>query len=336
MTRTRFVLKRLALVPLSALVVVTLSFGLVELIPGDPAQAIAGGFATDEAVDQIRTDLGLDRPLGERYVSYVSAMVTGDLGRSFVTDRPVSTEIVERLPATIELIALALLFAGILGVAMGTAAAYYNKRALGRFTNVGITALQSIPDFLLALLLIYFLFFIAGVAPPPVGRTGLSGGSVETVTGFLLVDSLLAGDIRAFGAALQHLMLPVLSLGFVYSAYLGKTARSTMTNALRSEQVEFARACGLHERTVLRYALVQARTPIITYLAILFGALLGGAAIVETIFSWQGVGQWSLKAMLDLDVPAIQGFIAVAGLVTVVLYLLLDIIVMWLDPRITY
>lgn len=336
MTRTRFILKRLALVPLSALVVVTLSFGLVELIPGDPAQAIAGGFATDEAVDQIRTDLGLDRPLGERYVSYVSAMVTGDLGRSFVTDRPVSTEIVERLPATIELITLALLFAGILGVAMGTAAAYYSKRAPGRLTNVGITALQSIPDFLLALLLIYFLFFIAGVAPPPVGRSGLGGGSVETVTGFLLVDSLLAGDIRAFGAALQHLMLPVLALGFVYSAYLGKTARSTMTNALRSEQVEFARACGLHERTVLRYALVQARTPIITYLAILFGALLGGAAIVETIFSWQGVGQWSLEAMLDLDVPAIQGFIAVAGLVTVVLYLLLDIIVMWLDPRITY
>jgi peptide/nickel transport system permease protein len=194
---------------------------------------------------------------------------------------------------------------------------------------------QSVPDFLLALLLIYFLFFILGWAPAPLGRMGLAGsGEVEKVTGLLLVDTLLDGNVAAFTRALRHLMLPTLALGVVYSAYLGKTARATMANALASQQVEYARACGLPERQVIRYAFLEARTPIITYLTILFGALVGGAAIVETIFSWQGVGEWALVAMLNLDIPAIQGFIVVAGVTTILLYLALDVAVMLLDPRV--
>lgn len=334
MPRTRFVLKRLAMIPVSIIVVVTLSFGLVELMPGDPASAIAGSFASEDQLTQIREDLGLNRPLGERYVDYVSGVFTGDFGNSFFTDRPITTELATRLPATLELITLALLLAAVLGLILGTVGAYFARGLPDRVTKTGVTIFQSMPDFLLALLLIYFVFFVAGLAPAPLGRTGLAGSSVDRVTGLLLVDSLLGGDPPAFWNALRHLMLPVLALGIVYSAYLGKTARTTMANALRSQQVEFARACGLPERKVILYAFLEARTPIVTYLAILFGALVGGAALVETIFSWEGVGDWALDAMLNLDIPAIQGFIVAAGVVTILLYLLLDVVVMLLDPRV--
>lgn len=334
MPRTVFILKRLAMIPVSIVVVITLSFGLVELLPGDPATAIAGNFASPEQIELIRQDLGLDRPLGARYVTYLGDVATGDFGRSFFSDRPITTEIANRLPATIELVTVSLLVALLIGVSLGIVGAYFGRGLPDRVAKTGITIFQSVPDFLLALLLIYFLFFILGWAPAPLGRTGLAGSSVESVTGLLLVDTLLAGNLGEFWRALQHLLLPTLALGIVYSAYLGKTARATMANALSSQQVAYARACGLPEWQVVRYAFLEARTPIITYLTILFGALLGGAAIVETIFSWEGVGEWALEAMLNLDVPAIQGFIVVAGLTTILLYLALDVIVMLLDPRV--
>lgn len=336
MPRTVFVLKRLAMIPVSIIVVITLSFGLVELLPGDPATAIAGNFASPAQIERIRDDLGLNRPLGVRYVTYLGDVLTGDFGRSFFSNRPIGGEIVDRLPATLELIGVSLSLAALIGLFLGITGAYFGRGLADRATKTGITIFQSVPDFLLALLLIYFLFFILGWAPSPLGRMGLAGsGGVEQITGLLLVDTLLAGNLEAFGRALHHLMLPALALGVVYSAYLGKTARATMANALGSQQVEFARACGLPERQVIRYALLEARTPIITYLTILFGALVGGAAIVETIFSWQGVGEWALVAMLNLDIPAIQGFIVVAGVTTILLYLALDVAVMLLDPRVS-
>jgi peptide/nickel transport system permease protein len=150
----------------------------------------------------------------------------------------------------------------------------------------------------------------------------------------LLVDTLVAGDLNAFVLAGQHLLLPVLALGIVYAAYFGKTARSTMATALDSTQVEFARACGLSEWKVVYYAFLQARTPILTYGAILFGALIGGAAIIETIFSWPGAGSWALTAILSLDIPVIQGFILAAGFVTITVFLLLDVLILLLDPRV--
>lgn len=336
MRTMRFIVKRLVLIPLSLFVVISLAFVLIELMPGDPATTIAGSFASEEELQRIRQELGLDRPFAARYASYIGDVATGDLGTSFYSRRPIGQEIVERLPATLELIALSLAFAGLVGIVIGTVGAYFARRGPDRVARVVITATQSVPDFLLALLLIYFLFFVLRIAPPPIGRMGLGSGAIEHVTGFLLIDTLLAGDLGAFVTALKHLLLPVLALGLVYSAYLAKTARATMAGALSSQQVEFARACGLPERKVIRYAFLQARTPIITYLAILFGALVGGAAIVETIFSWQGVGQWALEAILKLDIPAIQGFIVAAGVVTIVLYLVLDIVVLLLDPRVSY
>lgn len=334
MRLANLVARRLVLLPISLFVLVTLSFGLVELMPGNPAVAIAGTFANEERIAEIEQELGLDEPLWNRYVDYLASAVQGDLGTSFFTGQPVRSELLQRLPATIEMIGLALVFAGLVGLVLGGVGAYFRRTWYDKASRFSITIFQSIPDFLLALFLIFFLFFLWGIAPAPVGRLGLSSGSVDRITGLLLVDTLVAGQFDLFLQALRHLFLPVVALGIVYSAYFGKTARSTMATALESPQVEFARAMGLPEWQVIRYAFVQARTPILTYGAILFGALVGGAAIVETIFSWQGAGAWALDAILKLDIPVIQGFILAAGVVTILVYLLLDVVTLILDPRV--
>lgn len=298
--------------------------------------AIAGGFATDERVAEIEEELGLDQPLLTRYTNYLGDLSNGDLGESFYTRRSVREEILERLPNSIELIVPALALAALLGLALGSVSAYFRQRMPERVMRLVITATQSVPDFLLALLLIYVVFFVLGWAPSPVGRLGIVENPPEPITNFLIVDSVLRGQWAILGSLMYHLMLPVLALGVVYSAYFAKTSRTALTSSLGSQQVEFARACGLPERQVFWYAFLAVRTPLLTYGAILLGSLLGGAAIVETIFSWRGLGQWALDAMLKLDLPAIQGFVLVVGLLTLLIYLLLDLVVLILDPRVSY
>lgn len=332
-----FLRKRIILVPISLFVVITLSFGLIELLPGDPAIAILGQFATEENLAEVREALELDLPLWQRYLNYLGRVVRGDLGESFLSGREITTEIARFLPNTVELLVVGLLLASLIGITVGTLGAYFRGRVPDRFARGLITIFQSTPPFLLALLLIYFMFFLWGWAPAPVGRlpiteTGIGDGG----GGWLLFGSLLTGDFSRFWTVLDHMMMPAITLGFVYAAYLGKTTRATMSQALVSQQVEFARACGLSEWRVLRYAFLQARTPILTYGLILFGALLGGAAIVEIVFSWRGVGEWALRAMLDVDAPAIQGFIVITGLITLAVYILLDLLVLLLDPRVKY
>lgn len=331
-----YALRRLLFLPFALLIVATLAFLLVNVLPGNPAGVVAGPAASDEQIKVIEERLGLDDPLAERYTSYLGDLAGGDLGRSFYTDREITTEIGRFLPNTLELVALSLLVAAVLGIGLGTIAAYWAGRAADRTARFIVTVSQSIPDFFLALLLIYLLFYLLGWAPPPVGRLGLLERPPPRVTGALMVDSLIAGQWSTFLSALRHSILPVLTLGFYYASYFAKTTISALTPALESKQVEFARANGLSERTVLAYAFRQARTPILTYGGILLAALTGGAAIVETIFSWGGFGEWAIDSILQLDIPAVQGFIVVAGIGTLIVFLVLDVIVAALDPRVTY
>lgn len=328
--------KRLLFIPIAVFIVVTLSFGIVNLVPSDPVSEIAGGLATEQDAAEIRARLGLDDPLGERYVDYVSGLAHGDLGRSFYSSRPVVDDLRQYLPNTLELVVLSLAVAVALGLALGIVAAYFRDRAPDRIARGVITTTQSIPDFFLGLLLIYVVFFTLGWAPAPIGRLDVLDAPPEHVTGALIFDSLITGQWQTFWSALHHAMLPVLTLAIFYSAYFAKTTRSAVATALGSHQVEFARACGLPERQVLGYALRDARTPILTYGAILFAALIGGVAIIETIFAWRGIGQWALTAILKLDIPAVQGFILVASLSTLLIYLVLDLLVGFLDPRVSY
>jgi peptide/nickel transport system permease protein len=331
-----FIGRRLLLIPVSMFVVLTLTFGLQMLIPGDPAAVILGTFASPDQVEAVHRELELDQPVAIRYVHYMEGVAKGDLGRSFFTQVPVWSDIVRFLPNTLELVVPALILAYLLGLLGGTAAAYFHQRMPDRLTRVGVSVIQSVPDFVVALVLIYFFAFQFRLVPPPIGRLAVGASVPPPVTNFLLIDALLGGQWDVFVSALAHMVLPVLTLGIVYSAYFAKTVRTVLIQAFASPQVEFARACGLQERVVVQYALLAARAPILTYGAILFGALIGGAAIVETIFNWRGIGQWALEGMLKVDVPQIQGFVLVAGVATLFVYLALDVAVVLLDPRVSY
>lgn len=320
---------------MSLFAIITVAFGLVLLIPGDPVLAILGDQVTPGAVERLRSELGLDRPALERYVTYLTGVLRGDLGESFFTQRPITADIARFLPATLELVVLSLGVAFLLGIFIGMMAAWFRDRLPDRLLRLVVTALQSIPDFVWGVVLIFTLFFLWRLVPPPGVRGALEFGW-ERVTGVLLIDAVIAGDWDLFVAALHQAVLPVLALGLTYSAYLAKVTRATMREALASDQVEFAKACGLPRRQVMRYGFTTARNSILTYLAILFGHLIGGAAIIETLFGWPGVGQWAVIGILKLDIPVIQGFILLAGVIALSSYLLLDWLVAVLDPRVSY
>ena len=203
-----------------------------------------------------------------------------------------------------------------------------------KISNLILSVIQAVPDFFLGLLLIYFLFFKLQLVPAPVGRLGLLDLPPEEVTGGLLIDSIIAGNWDTFKIGLKHAILPSITLGIFYSSYFGRTTRNVLGNALNSNQVEFAKALGLSKIRVFLYALVDARTPIITYIAILFAGLFGASAIIETVFAWNGIGGWAIDKILMLDIPAIQGFILFAGLITLFTYTFLDILITFIDPRI--
>jgi ABC-type dipeptide/oligopeptide/nickel transport system permease component len=331
-----YVAKRLLFMPVGIFVVVSLAFLIVNVVPSDPAREISGGLAKPQELQEIRHSLGIDRPLPDRYLHYLGQLAHANLGTSYFAQRPVSSEIRQFLPNTVELIVMALLVATAIGLVVGGASAYFRGRWPDRLGSGWFTVTQSIPDFLLGLIFIYFLFFTLRWAPPPVGRLGLLDTPPHRVTGGLIVDSVIGRDWSTLRSAFSHSVLPVLTLGLYYSAYLGKTARAALTRAFNSNQVEFGRACGLSERKVIGYAFREARTPILTYGGILFAGLVGGAAIVETIFAWGGIGQWAIASIIDLDIPAIQGFILIAGLITLVVFLVVDVLVVVLDPRVSY
>jgi ABC-type dipeptide/oligopeptide/nickel transport system permease component len=330
------VAKRMAFFFAAIFGVLSISFLLIALAPGDPARVIAGSLATAEQVDSIRADLGLDQPIAVRYTSYMSGVFNGDLGESYYSKQPVIAEIADRLPSTVELVFLSVAVAIVVGVVLGTIGGYFRGRWPESASRGLASGLQAIPDFFFALLLILIFFFYLDIAPAPSGQLDILITPPEQVTGFVPIDALLAGDTEAFTNSLSHLVLPVLTLGLVYAGYFAKITRSALAESMQSQQVQFARASGLSEWRTLSYALVQTRSNILTYAGIIFASLFGGAAIVETIFSWNGLGQWALDGILRLDIPVIQGFVLVAGIITLLVYTLLDILVAYLDPRINY
>ncbi|HVU76635.1 MAG TPA: ABC transporter permease [Gaiellaceae bacterium] len=328
-------LKRLALIPISLAVLATGAFALVSMIPGNPGATILGDFATPTDIARIDHALGVDRPFLSRYWLYMSHLLHGHLGSSFYTNQPVLNQLLGFLPNTIELVVAALLVALVIGSTVGAAAAYFRRRLPDRLARFFIGVAQAVPDFVLGLVLIFCFFHLLNLAPAPTGRLAPTEQEPRTITHFLIVDCILSGKFGLLWSALSHLVLPALTLGLVYSAYFAKTVRATMASALGSAQVEFARACGLSERRVVYYAFLESRTAVMTYFAVLFGSLLGGEAIVEIVFSWPGAGQWALQSMLKNDVPVVEGFILAVGLVTLISYVVLDVAVAALDPRVS-
>lgn len=330
-----FVLRRLAFLIPQLLVATILSFSLVKLLPGDPAVLVLGiGAGTPGAVERMRDRLGLDDPLPVQYGKYLNNVVQGDWGASWFTKQPVLEDLAIRLPSTLELIILSLVICVIVGIVVGMITAMRPTGLLNRFlTWYGYLA-GAIPDFWMGLLLIFLLFYLWGIAPAPVGQLSINVDPPAERTHVLLLDCILAGDWQAFRSALEHLMLPVLTLVLIYTQPVLKMTNATVMRVKNEPFIVAAKAFGLRTRTRYWYMLRNALPPIITNIGNMFVFLLGGAVLVETVFAWNGVGQFAVESVLRKDFFPIQGFILLAAAFTMFVYLAVDILYALVDPRV--
>jgi ABC-type dipeptide/oligopeptide/nickel transport system permease component len=314
--------------------IVTVVFVITRVIPGDPAYRIAGIFATPEKIATIQQQLGTDRPIWDQYVDYVSGIIRGDLGTSISTGNPVWTELIDRLPATFELILLALAFALTLGVITGAWAA----RRAGGWSDRGVRVVSfiglSLPDFWLGLLLLFVFFFTLGWAPGPFGQLSATGPQVDEITGAALIDAIITGNAAGAQSAFRHAVLPVLTLGLIFFAPFARLTRSATIEVLGSDYMLFGRACGLRPSTLRRYAIRAALPPVVTFAGILIAVMIGGAVLVETVFAWNGVAQFAAGSIQKVDYPVIQGFLLMTGVISVAIFLLVDLLYVLIDPRV--
>ncbi|MEO1404352.1 MAG: ABC transporter permease [Cyanobacteria bacterium J06635_1] len=318
----------------SILGVIIVTFVLTRALPGDPAAYFAGPAATQEAIDQIRESLGLDRSLPEQFLIYVGELLRGDLGQSLTTGQTVLSDLLTRLPASLELTLAGLIFSLTLAIPLGILAATRPGSWMDHGVRVLATAGVSLPTFFTGLLLVYVFYFRLGVAPAPLGRLDILYSSPEQVTGLFLADSLLAGNLETFWAALSQLVLPAVTLGLFALAPLARVTRAAMLGVLSSDFIRTARASGLAPRTILfSYAFRNALLPIVTTLGVVFSFLLGANVLVEKVFAWPGIGSYAVSALIASDYAAVQGFVLTMALLYVVLNLIIDLLYTLIDPR---
>lgn len=331
----RIIFQRLlgALPNLAGVIVIT--FLLTRAIPGDPAAYFAGASATQEAVEQVREQLGLNKPLIEQFGLYLGQLARGDLGLSLTTGQPVRDELLRRLPASLEVVALALLLSCAVALPMGVLAATRPGSWFDQLSRLVITAGVSLPTFFTGLLLAYVFYFLLGWAPSPLGRLDPVFSPPPTVTGFYLVDAALVGDAALWWASLKQLVLPVLTMAIFVLAPIARMTRASMIAILSSDFVRTARASGLTRTTVLvRYALRNALLPVVTTLGMVFGFMIGSSVIIEKVFGWPGVGSYAIDALTASDYAPVQGFVLAMGLLFVLLNLAIDVLYVLIDPRV--
>ncbi|MCZ7539460.1 MAG: ABC transporter permease [Anaerolineae bacterium] len=312
-----------------------LVFMLLHLIPGDPATTILGERATPENVEALRERLGLNKPLYEQYFIWVGRMLRGDLGNTVRGNIPVADEISSRFPATIELALAALIIAVIAGVPIGILSAIKRNSILDTASMFGALFGVSIPIFVLGLLLI-FLIGVELEWLPFVGRLD-SSVRFERVTGLHLVDSLIAGNLSGFKNALEHLILPAITLATIPLAIIARITRSAMLEVLNQDYIRTARAKGLRGRSVvMNHAFRNAMLPVVTIIGLQLGRLLSGAVLTETIYSWPGVGKWLFDSIIARDYPIVQSMTLVIALIFIAVNLFVDLLYALIDPRIRY
>lgn len=335
MVSKRFVFKRLLMLFPVLFGVTTVVFAILHLSPGDPAVVIAGERASQEFVNQVRSDLGLDDPLWQQYVRFLGEVATFDFGQSYQVNRgtDVSQILADRLPITIEL-ALLGQFAGLLfGLPLGILSAVKQDTWTDHLTRIGALSGISVPIYWSGPLLILLFAQFLGLLPTS-GRIG-SEYFVEPVTGLILVDTLLAGNVAAFQSAAIHLLLPVVVLGIYQMALLSRMMRSSMVEVIRQDYMRTARAKGQGSKiTVMKHGLRNAFIPVITVIGIQFGSLLGGAVLTETVFEINGIGTLLVDAINRSDYPVVQGTVLVFAVLYTLVNLGVDLTYSVLDPRI--
>ena len=347
----RYIIRRLISVLPTLIGVTFVIFMFQRLIPGDPAVAMLGEHATEENVARIREQFGLNRPIfldrdalaqgdlagffDSQYIRYLGRLLRLDLGDSIHRRIPVAETLALRFPATFELALLSMLFAILIGIPVGIASASRRNSVLDGVTMVGSLVGVSMPIFWLGLMeIMLFAVFLKWL--PAGGRLG-TGIEVETITNFILLDSLITGNTPAFIDALQHIIMPAVALATIPTAIIARMTRSSMLDVLQEDYIRTAKAKGLVERVVLfKHALKNAFLPVITIIGIQAGTLLAGAVLTETIFSWPGIGKWVYDSILARDYPIVQGATLLIAIIFMVANLLVDLSYALLDPRIHY
>lgn len=319
----------------SVIGIIIVTFVLTRALPGDPAVYFAGPAATADSIQEIRVSLGLDKSLPEQFLIYVKDLAQGKLGNSISTGLPVAEELQRRLPASLELTFLALLFSISVALPLGIAAATRPNSWVDQLCRLVVTAGVSLPVFFTGLFMVYVFYYLLGIAPSPLGRLNIIFLAPPQVTGFYTIDALLDGDFELFGAALAQLVLPAITLGTFTLAPLARMTRGAMIQVLSSDFIRTARAAGLKRHTVLyTYAFRNALLPILTTLGMVFSFMLGSNVLVEKVFAWPGIGSFAIEALVVSDYAAVQGFVLAMAILYVVLNLIIDILYTLVDPRV--
>lgn len=329
----RFIVWRFLFAVPQIFAITLVTFFLVRLLPGNPAYQLAGVYATPEVVRSIQEQLGLDKPIHVQYLIYLGNLTKGNLGESWFTSHSVAQELAGRFPATLELISATTLVMVVAGVGIGAVTGMRQNRIANAIVRTYGHLAGAFPDFWLGLALAFLFFFILPLAPAPVGQLAIALQPPRRITGMYVVDALITGNWPVFWSALSHLVLPTLALAVVYTAPVIKLTKSTIQETMNSDFIRYARACGLPSMVIFRYALRNSLPPSVAMIGITYGFLLGGAVLIENVYSWGGLGSFVVEAVQHSDYFVVQAFVLVAALFNLVVYLAVDLIYIWIDPR---
>jgi peptide/nickel transport system permease protein len=333
----RFVIRRLLLLVPVLLGALFVAFILTRIVPGDPIQRVAGPYASDEKVAELRHEARLDKPFYVQFVYYLGDLARGDMGDSFYTGQPVWSDLSSRFPATLELVLYGMVLAIVLAIPLGMLSALKRGTAFDHLARVLAVLGVSVPVFWIGLVLLTVFYNKLSWLPGPTGRLPIGVEEPGKITGLYSVDALLRGDMHLWWAAIKALILPVVTIGVVAMAPIARMTRSTMIDALDSDYVRTSRSLGIPNRViVLHHAFKNAILPVITLIAAVFGFLVGGEVLVEIIFSWNGLGLYSYNAIVNSDFPAVQGFILLVTAIYILIYLAVDVLTAVIDPRVEF
>lgn len=333
MSVSRFLLRRLLLVVPLLIFIAFFTFMLTRLGGQDASVLISGPNSTAEELDMIRAELGLDQPLLAQFWIYISNAVQGDLGISWVNNRPVLTDLLVRLPVTLELLFWGVGLGALIGIPLGLRAARdHNKRfdqVVRFFSLLGF----SIPTYFLGLMMILIFFYFLGWSPPALGRISLMVSPPPSVTYSYLIDGIIAARWDVVQSAFSQLILPVIAMAIVASAPIIKQTRAIAMDVLTSEYVRTSEAAGLSRRVIQSIVARNSMTPIITFIGTELTALIGTASVLEFIFAWGGMGQYGLQAIIQGDFAAVQGYVLALALFSVLVFVVIDLVVFIIEPR---
>ena len=335
MRMLRYTVRRLLFVVPVLLGSMFIAFLLTRIVPGNPIEKVAGPYATHEQVDEMKREAGLLDPFYVQFYDYVIDLLHGDMGRSYQTAQPVSTDLSDRFPASLELVLFGMMLGVGVAIPLGIVSAVKRGTWVDHVARVVAVLGVSVPIFWIALVLLSTFFTNLHWLPGPSGRLPIAMREPDRITGLFTIDAALHGDWATFKAAVRAVVLPVVTLALVIMAPIARMTRAMMIDSLESDYIRTARSMGLPGRViVLHNALKNAIIPVLTLIAGVFGYAIGGEVLVEYIFTWPGLGLYSYNAILGADFPAVQGFIILVTAFYIFIYLVVDLLTALLDPRV--